>query len=213
MTDDQFVRFVQTQLQERGLYAGKIDGDPGPMTQAALKKSLSNDPILSVPEPEDLGVTYPTQAKVVDFYGAAGGKDCTAGTVVLPFAFPIAWDTSQKVTRFTCHTRVAQPLTSIFREAAAHYGETEFRNLRLDMFGGCYNYRMVRGGSSLSMHAWGIAVDLDPERNQLKWGRDKAAFAKPEYDPWWKIVEDHGAVSLGRQRNYDWMHFQFARLA
>lgn len=213
MNDDQFVRHVQAQLQARGLYSGKIDGDPGPVTMAALARALSNDPILSVPEPADLGVTYPTQAKMVDFYGAAGGKDCTAGTVVLPFEFPLAWDDSQKIKRFSCHTRVAQPLTSIFREAVAHYGETQFRELRLDRFGGCYNYRKMRNGSALSMHAWGVAVDLDPENNQLKWGRDKATFAKPDYDAWWKIVEDHGAVSLGRARNYDWMHFQFARLS
>ena len=91
-------------------------------------------------------------------------------------------------------------------------GEERFRALRLDRFGGCYNYRPMRGGSALSTHAWGAAVDLDPERNQLTWGADKAAFAAPEYEAFWQIVEAHGAVSLGRSRNRDWMHFQFARL-
>jgi hypothetical protein len=34
-------------------------------------------------------------------------------------------------------------------------------------YGGCYNYRPVRGGSSLSLHSWGIAIDLNVEDNPL----------------------------------------------
>ncbi len=62
------------------------------------------------------------------------------------------------------------------------------------------------------MHAWGIAVDLDPERNPLRWGRDRASFAASAYEPFWTIVEAAGAPSLGRACNRDWMHFQFGRL-
>ncbi len=62
------------------------------------------------------------------------------------------------------------------------------------------------------MHSWGIAVDYDPERNLVKWGRDRATFAKSEYDTWWKLWEEEGWVSLGRTRNFDWMHVQAAKL-
>lgn len=157
-------------------------------------------------------VDYPAQSGVAAFYGVAGGPSCTAGRVVLPFAFPLAWDDSQKITRFSCHAKVAAPLMSIFSAAAVHYGEVEFRRLKLDRFGGCYNYRAMRGGTSLSMHSWGIAVDLDPINNQLEWGKDRASFAKPEYNTWWQIVEAHGGRSLGRAKNRDWMHFQFTKL-
>lgn len=34
-------------------------------------------------------------------------------------------------------------------------------------YGGCYNYRAVRGGSHLSLHSWGIAIDLNVEDNPL----------------------------------------------
>jgi D-alanyl-D-alanine carboxypeptidase len=155
---------------------------------------------------------WPQQDNMVPFFGKAGTQACTAGSVKLPFAFPIAWDTSQKITRFSCHKLVAAPLTSIFAEAVKHYGEEDFRFLRLDRFGGCYNYRVMRGSKRLSMHAWGIAVDLDPERNGLRVGKPFAAFSADVYVPFWNIVESYGAVSLGRSRNYDWMHFQFARL-
>ena len=50
------------------------------------------------------------------------------------------------------------------------------------------------------------------ELNQLRWGKDKAAFARPEYARWFDLWEEEGALSLGRVRNYDWMHVQFARL-
>jgi len=84
----------------------------------------------------------------------------------------------------------------------------KIKELRLDLFGGCLNVRKMRGGSSWSMHSWGIAVDLDPDKNQLTWGKDRASFAKSEYDPFWKIVADEGWTSLGKAENRDWMHFE-----
>lgn len=146
------------------------------------------------------------------FYGEAGGAACTSGRVLLPFAFVIAWDTSKKISRFSCHEKLVDEFTAIWAEAAKHYGEKEFRRLRLDQYGGCFEYRPMRGGDRLSTHAWGVAYDVDPAKNQLKWGRDRATLAKADYEPFWKIVEAKGAVSLGREQNRDWMHFQFATL-
>jgi hypothetical protein len=153
----------------------------------------------------------PSYADLEKVFGKAGGAACTSGRVKLPFPFIIAWDKTQKINTFACHRLVAPALSSIFAEAAKHYGEKQFRALRLDYFGGCFNHRPMRGGNRLSTHSWGIAVDLDPQRNQLRWGRDRASFAKPEYEAFWQIVEAHGAVSLGRARNFDWMHLQFCK--
>lgn len=155
---------------------------------------------------------WPRQAGVPAFFGPAGGPRATAGKAKLPFAFRIAWNKSQKVKSFACHELVADSFTSIWSEVAAHYGEAEMIRLGLDLFGGCYNNRAMRGGTAKSMHAFGIAQDTDPERNQLRWGKDRAEFAKSDYNAFWKIVEAHGAISLGRLRDYDWMHFQFATL-
>lgn len=163
-------------------------------------------------KPAPVAGKWPKQSGVPAFFGKAGEPRCTAGKVILPIPFRIAWNRSQKVKQFSCHELVADPFTSIFNQAVAHYGEAEFIRLGLDLFGGCYNYRAMRGGTALSMHAFGIAYDGDPERNQLRWGKDRAEFAKDAYLPFWAIVEAHGAVSLGRARNYDWMHFQFANL-
>lgn len=155
---------------------------------------------------------WPTQAGVRSYFGEPGSPQATAGMVDLAYPMKIAWDKSQVIKRFRCHAKVEAPLERIFQQALAHYGQAEITRLGLDIFGGCYNFRPMRGGNNWSMHSFGIAVDLDPENNQLKWGRDRARFAKPEYDAFWKIVEAEGALSLGRARNMDWMHFQFARL-
>lgn len=155
---------------------------------------------------------WPRQSDVRRVFGEPGNPDCTAGIAELPFPMRIAWDTKQIIRRFRCHVLVKTPMEAIFQKTLAHYGEAKIRKLGLDLFGGCYNLRQMRGGKAWSMHSWGIAVDLDPARNPLNWGRDKAVFARPEYDAFWSIVESEGAVSLGRAANYDWMHFQFARL-
>lgn len=155
---------------------------------------------------------WPKQSDVTAFFGTAGGSRATAGTAVLPFPFRIAWNKSQKVKSFKCHDLVATAFTEIWAEAARHYGEAQMIELGLDLYGGCFNDRTMRGGTTKSMHAFGIAYDGDPEHNQLRWGRDRAEFAKAIYDAFWKIVESKGATSLGRARNYDWMHFQFANL-
>ena len=49
------------------------------------------------------------------------------------------------------------------------------------------------------MHAFGIAWDVDPDHNQLKMGRDEATLDGAEYDDFWNIVYDEGAIGLGKE--------------
>ncbi len=154
---------------------------------------------------------WPTQSGVPAFFGEPGSTKATAGMADV-YPMRIAWDKKQVVRRFRCHALVESAMESIFRKTLAHYGQAQLAKLGLDLFGGCYNYRPMRGSKNWSMHAYGIAVDLDPERNQLKWGKDRAVFARPEYVAFWNIVESEGATSLGRAANMDYQHFQFARL-
>lgn len=141
---------------------------------------------------------------LVKYYGEIGTNQVT---LVLPYKMRLAWDLNTEVSKITCHAKVKDSLERIFKRTLAHYGLKRIKELRLDIFGGCLNVRKMRGGSAWSMHSWGIAVDLDPENNQLKWGKDKASFAKPEYDAFWEIVESEGWSSLGRKKNRDYMHF------
>jgi hypothetical protein len=145
---------------------------------------------------------------MVDFYGPVGENQTS---LILPYPLILDWDTSYAIKKITCHEKVKNSLERIFSLTLEKYGMESIKKLDLNKFGGCLNVRKMRGGSSWSIHSWGCAVDLSSDKNQLKWGSDKAQFAKKEYDSFWKIVENEGWVSLGRYKNYDWMHFQAAR--
>lgn len=226
------VRKIQMQLTSVGLSPGPIDGDYGKLTTAAVKafqrraglvvdglagpitrKALTvavgnvSDPVNGIdraPQSHD----WPLQRDCTAYFGKVGTNQTT---INVPYPLRIAWNKKQIVNRITCHEKVADPVVRVLTRVADHYGDG-LSNLGLDLFGGCLNVRKMRGGNAWSMHSWGIALDFDPVRNQLKWGAGKAEMSKPIYVKWFDLWEEEGAISLGRERNYDWMHVQFARL-
>lgn len=204
---------------------GAIDGLVGPSTRqariewAALKIAgrkpepwrdelmKPRDADASMPEP--VRTIWPVQRDVEKYYGAIGKNHAT---LVFPYPMRLDWDRETIVRRTTVHEKVHDSAERIFKRILSHYGEEMITRLGLDQFGGCYNPRKMRGGSAWSMHAWAIAFDFDPDRNQLNWGRDRAELAKPEYDAFWRFWTEEGWLSLGKARNFDWMHVQAARL-
>jgi len=130
--------------------------------------------------------------------------------VIIPLPYPmrLAWDLTTKVTRMSCHKDVAEAFKNIFVDLLKHYGYKELVRLGIDLYGGCFNYRKMRGGNAWSTHSWGIAIDLDPARNLLNETSKTARFARAEYKPMIDIFYKHGFESLGVEKNYDWMHFQ-----
>jgi hypothetical protein len=215
--------------EENGIEVGDIDGLVGTRTLYARevwegrKKTggkvnaeveLWRDTKLTAPPPRVPQQMWPrqTQDELIKFFGPVGANQTS---LVLPDGYPdlrLAWDTDNHLRKFQCHERVVLPMTRVLERVVDAYGPAKIVALGLDLFGGCLNVRRMRGGSSWSTHAWGIAVDFDPANNQLRWDRKRARFAKPEYVKWWELWEAEGAVSLGRVRDFDWMHVQFARL-
>lgn len=211
------VGVIQVYATRNNIPTGGIDGYWGNNTESAYPKILE---LLGVEAPKKVVVdqniivkpkynNWPKQnySDMVKFYGAVGTNQTS---LVIPYEMKLAWDLDTKVSKITCHEKVKDSLERILKNTLDHYGLETVKELRLDVFGGMLNVRKMRGGSSWSMHSWGAAIDLDPDRNQLKWGKDKAYFARPEYEPFWKIVEAEGWTSLGREKNMDFQHFQAA---
>lgn len=129
-------------------------------------------------------------------------------TLELPYPMRLAWDLDTKVNKMRVHKLVKDNFKRVFDDLLAHYGYEKLVELGIDLFGGCFAYRKMRGGSSWSKHSWGIAIDLDPVRNQLHETSRTARFARPEYKPMIDIFYKHGFIGLGPEKNFDWMHFE-----
>jgi len=212
------IAYIQLLCVDAGIDTGLIDGFWGPQTEFAYESLVYLELHGQLPPPwrdQEPSTANPNnwpierEASLRAFYGDVGANQTR---IALPYTHKIAWDLSKRINSFVCHEKVHDSLHRVLTRVVDHYGHDRISELRLDHWGGCYNKRKKRGGTSWSTHAWAIAVDYDPARNRLAWGRDQAAFAKPAYITWWQIWEEEGWVSLGRTRNFDWMHVQAARL-
>lgn len=126
----------------------------------------------------------------------------------LPYPMRLSWDLNTKVKRIAVHKMVKDNFLNVFNDLLDHYGYEKLVELQIDVLGGTFNFRKMRGGSDWSRHSWGVAIDLDPTRNLLKESSKTARFARPEYKPMIDIFYKHGFISLGVEKNYDWMHFE-----
>jgi hypothetical protein len=131
--------------------------------------------------------------------------------IKLPYPMRIAWDLDSSVNTMMCHKLVADNFIAVFNDLLATYGYDKIKELGIDLFGGCFNYRKMRGGNALSMHSWGIAIDISPLANGLKTPFNKALFSKPEYAKMHEIFEKNGFINLGKTKGYDAMHWEISK--
>lgn len=180
-----------------------VDGIAGKNTWAAIAKALG----VSTTSAN----TLPTQAQVrsgKSIFGKAGDESNLVN-IKPPYQL---YYCGKAVKTIRVHKLIADRVQAALKEILAHYGLAKIKALGLDQYSGSYNYRKTSTGSAMSMHAWGIALDFAADKNTYAMKKPQASLSKPECEMWWKIWEKHGAVSLGRQCNYDWMHLQFAKL-
>lgn len=177
------------------------DGIIGPITLRAISSALG---IGKAP-------VWPTQAEVrrgTSIFGAPGREENLVN--IIP-AYQLYFE-EKPVRSIRVHHLIAAHVKDALEEVQQHYGTAEIHRLGLDQYGGSYNFRPTATGKSLSMHAWGIALDFSPAANGYALKSPRASLSHPDCEAWWRIWESHGATSLGRARNYDWMHLQFALL-
>lgn len=178
--------------------------------QPAVKAALPDRD--AAPAQETFGnskVIWPRQAEVPGYFGAVGQNQTQ---IEIPFDMALAWDKGTRIRRMTLHRLVAPSALRVLERLAQVYSAPERAALGISLFGGSLNVRRMRGGNAYSMHSWGIAIDFDPERNQLNWSRPRARLSHDDALPFWAAWEAEGWLSLGRARDFDWMHVQAARL-
>ena len=250
-----FDAWVQSRLTAHGYAVGPIDGKIGAITRAALgafqqargltitgtvtdatvsalrlpsSQGVTRPEPAAPPAPAPASAVWPRQADCMAFYGPVG----TGQTLLdLPYPMRLAWALDTVVTRISLHAKVAGSAERAFDRIASEYAPGDRAAIGLDIFGGSLNVRRMRGGSAWSMHSWGVAIDFDPIRNQLRWKRDASSYvvtdddgrkrtvqtpparlAQPDAEAFWRAWEEEGWISLGRTRDMDHMHIQAARL-
>ncbi len=193
---------MKTQIASIQKHLGvTADGIMGPVTLAALNQELG---ITTSP-------SWPTQVEVrsgKSIFGSAGDE---GQLVSISPAYPLFYD-GKSISSIRVHRAIALHVQQVLREVLEHYGMDEIKRLGLDQYGGSYAYRSITGGSQMSMHAWGIALDWAAASNGYSTKAPRATLSHADCAKWWEIWESHGAISLGRERDYDWMHVQFAQL-
>ena len=164
-------------------------------------------------------MTWPKSRDVVAYYGDSdtghdGIPDRTWELANLerfapPYRMVLAWDTTKELHSITCHKKCASSLFKILTSICAHYGsQAAIEAARMHMFGGAYNFRLMRGSLKLSMHAYGCAIDLDPASNALGRPYKETLGMMPMAVV--EIFEAEGAIWGGRWKRPDCQHFQFA---
>jgi hypothetical protein len=78
-------------------------------------------------------------------------------------------------------------------------------SIQIKTWDGCFNIRKKRGAASMSLHSWGLAIDINAAWN----GFGKKPTMSPELV---KCFTDAGLDWGGVWKRQDGMHFQIAKL-
>lgn len=121
-------------------------------------------------------------------------------------------DTKTTVPHFPMHRKVADSVNRIFAKTWEMYGKSQsaIEKDHLHLFSGTFVFRNIRGGSHLSMHSYGIAIDIAAGLNALGAPYNPARGLPMKFVELW---EAEGWVWGGRWRGRpDAMHFQAATI-
>jgi hypothetical protein len=125
--------------------------------------------------------------------------------------YPIFYSDPEKTRLNTLrvHKKCVDAFEAAFKDVLETLGHDYIAAHRLNISGGTYCFRVERGGSRLSVHSWGCAIDMDPGHNPFphRWQEGKgmidAKFAA--------ILQKHGFCWRGEGHDIDPMHFQLCR--
>jgi hypothetical protein len=130
--------------------------------------------------------------------------------IVPPYAlrYPVDDKNFIPVKSIRVHKKCADSLSRILTRIGTEIPADKIKYHELDVYGGCYNFRAMRGSSRLSIHSWGAAIDLSHRINGWKKKYRPGTNMMPMEVV--KIFEAEGWVWGGLWRTADGMHFQAA---
>jgi len=119
----------------------------------------------------------------------------------LPFPMRLSWAPLRIARRFQAHKTVGLVMVDALREIRDYKGWQYLQDNDYDFYGGCFNFRLMRGINKLSAHAWGIAFDINPHLGPL---------GEPSYQPEFVVqaFARRRFVWGGEWARPDGMHFQ-----
>ncbi len=120
---------------------------------------------------------WPHQSDVDQFYGNPRGENAGPSRaweteniirVKAPWQLMTAWDFTP-VSGILIHKKCADSLSKVFEQIwqASGQNQQKINEWGMQLLAGGYNFRLMRGGTRLSMHSWGCAVDFDSARNSF----------------------------------------------
>lgn len=140
------------------------------------------------------------QGSLRAFYGRAGDEDQLVG-MPIPDGVIVKYEGKQ-VQTIRCHRKVAASL------GRALVAVSKVAPGILLQYAGCFNNRSIRGGSSPSLHAYGAAIDFDPDNNGNHQHWPTSASMPIEV---MECFAKEGWLSAGAFWSRDAMHFQATR--
>jgi hypothetical protein len=121
------------------------------------------------------------------------------------------WKFRSGANHILIHKKVADSLKRALNAiwTACDHNQSTIARLHYDRFDGSYNFRPIRGGKNLSMHAFAVAIDWDADHNEQ--GSKTMLFTSSDIIV--HAFEAEGWEWGGRWggKTRDGMHFQAAR--
>jgi hypothetical protein len=148
-----------------------------------------------------MAATTVTPDQCFNKYGEPGTNQANSHMIVWDVPDDINKEMLTSPNRIYCNKDLVQPLEKAFRNLIARGLHHELRT-----WDGCYNIRKQRGSyKSMSLHSWGIAVDMNAAWNGLG--------SKPTFTPGFvQCFVDAGFEWGGYWKRQDGMHFQLQKI-
>lgn len=191
--DTSAIQAMQRRVTVAGFYPGPIDGWWGERSQTACRMYLRS--LMPKVNP------WPRAGELRAFYGEPGDE---RNLTAIGTPFPMFY-AGRRIATLRCHKKVAASLMRVLTAIGKGYGTNRGIMEEAEDYGGCFNFRNKRGATSLSVHAWGAAIDLDADDNTFRDSWPMQADMPLEI---MECFAREGWVSAGAFWGYDAMHHE-----